>query len=84
MKTFFIVIFVLIFLMFLYLFLTRKYVNPYTLTMVFGKKGCGKTTFLTKLAYQHKKKGWIVFSTEDIANTYKIDYTDIGKYWLKR
>lgn len=66
----------------IFLFATRKYVNPYTLTMVFGKKGCGKTTFLTKLAYQHYKKGWTVFSTEDIKYTHKIDYTDIGKYWF--
>lgn len=65
-----------------FLFLTRKYVNPYQLIMIFGKKGCGKTTFLTKLAYKHFKKGWIVFSTEDIAYTHKINYTDIGQYWF--
>ena len=31
---------------------------------------------------QHKKYGWIVFSTEHINNAIKIDYTDIGKYWF--
>ena len=67
---------------FVFLFCTRKYVNPYTLTMVFGKKGCGKTTYLTKLAYQHWKNGWYVFSTEDIEHTIKIKYSDIGKYWF--
>lgn len=66
----------------IFLVLTRKYCNPYTLTMVFGKKGCGKTTYLTKLAYQHWKNGWYVFSTEEIDHTIKIDYNDIGKYWF--
>ena len=31
-------------------YLAYKYRNPYKLIMVFGKKGAGKTTFLTKLA----------------------------------
>lgn len=78
----FIFILVVIFLMWLYLFLTRKYVNPYKLIMIFGKKGCGKTTYLTKLAYQHYKNGWIVFSTENIPYAYKIDYDVIGQYWF--
>lgn len=79
---FLIFIFVSIFLMFLFLKLTKKYANPYTLTMVFGKKGCGKTTYLTKLAYKHNKNGWLVFSTEDIPYSYRIQYSDIGKYWF--
>lgn len=44
--------------------LTRKYLNPYKLIFVFGKKGSGKSTLLEKLAAQHLKKGWIVYSTE--------------------
>lgn len=79
---FLIFIFVCIFLMFLFLKLTKKYANPYTLTMVFGKKGCGKTTYLTKLAYKHTKNGWLVFSTENIPYSYRIQYSDIGKYWF--
>lgn len=67
----------------IYHLLTRKYLNPYKLTMVFGKKGCGKTTTLTKLAYQHSKSGWIVFCTErDVANSHYIPYDYIGKYWF--
>lgn len=31
---------------------TRKYLNPYKLYFIFGKKGAGKTTYETKLAYQ--------------------------------
>lgn len=79
---FFKIIFFLIFLMFLFTFLTRKYVNPYKLIMVFGKKGCGKTTYLTKLAYQHYKRGWTVFSTCDIPFSHVISADMIGKYWF--
>ena len=38
-----------------------KYRNPYKLYMVFGKKGSGKTTLMTKLALQYQKKGWRVY-----------------------
>ena len=79
---FLVYVFVFVFILFLYLFLTRKYVNPYKLIMVFGKKGCGKTTYLTKVAFNHWRRGWIVFSTENIEHTIKIDYEDIGKYWF--
>lgn len=60
--------------------LTRKYVNPYKLYMVVGKKGSGKTTMLVRLAYQHIRAGWTVYSTENIPGTYKIEYSDIGKF----
>lgn len=43
-------------------FATRKYVNPYKLYLVFGKKGSGKSTYLVKLALQYQKKGWIVYT----------------------
>ncbi len=58
---------------------TRKYLNPYKLTMIFGKKGSGKTTTLTKLALQHQKKGWKVYSTIDIPGCYIFDVEEIGK-----
>lgn len=41
---------------------TRKYLNPYKLYLVFGKKGSGKSTYLVKLARKHLKKGWIVYT----------------------
>ena len=59
---------------------TRKYVNPYKLTMIFGKKGSGKTTLLTKLAIQHLKKGWHVYSTIEIPGTQLFDVEEIGFY----
>lgn len=58
--------------------LTKKYLNPYKLTMCFGKKGCGKSTLLTKLALQYQKKHIPVYSTEPIPGCYLIDYHDIG------
>lgn len=47
--------------------------------MIFGKKGSGKTTTLTKLALQHQKKGWKVYSTIDIPGCYIFDVEEIGK-----
>ena len=41
---------------------TRKYLNTYKLYFIFGKKGAGKTTYETKLAYQSLKKGWNVYT----------------------
>lgn len=61
------------------IFLTIKYRNPYKLIMVFGKKGAGKTTFLTKLAYQYQKKGRPVYSTEWAPGVHMFDVNLIGK-----
>ena len=62
--------------------LTKKFVNPYKLIMVFGPKGSGKSTFLAKIAIQHLKKGWHVYSTLPIPGTYRIDDSDIGFYHI--
>ena len=63
---------------FVFHFLTRKYLNPYKLIFIFGKKGSGKSTLLAKYAYQYRHNGWSVYSTEPIPGTYKINYEDIG------
>lgn len=42
-------------------FLTKKYINPYTFTIIFGKKGCGKSTMLQKLARYYDKRGYKVY-----------------------
>lgn len=47
--------------------------------MIFGKKGSGKTTTLTKLALKHQKRGWKVYSTIDIPGCYIFDVEEIGK-----
>lgn len=46
--------------------------------MIFGKKGSGKSTTLTKLALQHVKRGWTVYSTEYIPYTYYIEPDQVG------
>ena len=46
-------------------FSTRKYLNPYKLYLVFGKKGSGKSTYLVKLAARHLKRGWLVYTNMD-------------------
>lgn len=38
-----------------------QYGNPYKLILIFGKKGCGKTTFITKKAWQLCNKGVQVY-----------------------
>lgn len=72
-------IFLLIFL-FLFDILTRKYINKYKLVMIFGKKGSGKTTYLTKVAIKYSKLGYSVYSTVDIPSTYKLHPDWVGKY----
>ena len=63
---------------FVFHFFTRKYLNPYKLIFIFGKKGSGKSTLLAKYAYEYRSRGWSVYCTEAIPGTRKIDYTDIG------
>lgn len=69
----------LIILLIIFFYLTFKYRNPYKLTMVFGKKGSGKTTFLAKTAYRFLKKGYPVYSTEKIPGVIQFDVQNIGK-----
>lgn len=74
------VLIIIILLMYLFLYLTKGFVNPYKLIMIFGKKGSGKTTFLTKTAINYIKKGYIVYSTIDIPGTIRFNVQDIGKF----
>lgn len=57
---------------------TRSYLNPYKLIMIFGKKGSGKTTTLTKIAIKASKKGIPVYSTVEIPGTNLFDVSEIG------
>ena len=60
---------------------TRKYLNPYKLYMVFGKKGSGKSTLMTRLALDHLGKGWRVYCTEpiNVPGVRLFNVSDIGK-----
>lgn len=81
---FFAFIFCVIALMFLFHTLTKEYLNPYKLTMVFGPKGSGKTTTLTYLACKYQKLGWTVYSTEPIPGCYPISGDLVGYVHLKQ
>ncbi len=74
--------FVLVVLALVWHFSTVKYLNPYKLFYLMGKKGSGKTTLIAKLCLQYIKKGYNVYCTIDIPGTYKVDPKDIGKYYI--
>lgn len=76
------VIFLVCFFVFLSFIIrmVRKYRNPYKLTMVFGKKGSGKTTFLTKKAVQYLRMGRQVYSTVYVPGAHLFDVQQIGNY----
>lgn len=57
---------------------TIKMSNPYKLYMIFGKKGSGKSTYMSILAKQYRDKGWHVFSNTDIAYATKINIKELG------
>ena len=78
MKTFLIIVGVVLGLLILYHELTKKYLNPYKLIMIFGKKGSGKTTLLTKFALKYQKLGIPVYCTESIPGTYTVQPEQIG------
>lgn len=64
-------------------FATRKYLNPYKLYLVFGKKGSGKSTYLVKLAYQHIRKGWLIYTNMDeftLPGVRHIDIQHVGDF----
>lgn len=66
---------------FLYFYkVSLNYKNPYKLVMIFGKKGSGKNTLLTKWSIKYNKLGYTVYSDSEIFNTYKLDTNWIGKY----
>lgn len=73
------VIFILLVAFGLGLFLyVRRFRNPYKLIMVFGKKGCGKSTTMMKLCLNHLKKGWTVYATEKIPGAHFISPEQVG------
>lgn len=80
MKIFIIICVLILISVVVFMVATRKYRNPYRLYMCFGKKGSGKTTYLTKLSYQYSKKGWKVFSTEELPFATTFDVQQLGRF----
>lgn len=76
--TFFLIVGVMLF----FAYHIIKYRNPYKLYMVFGKKGSGKTTLMTKLALKYQKKGWKVYCDREIPGCYQFKTSDFGKIFF--
>lgn len=68
---------IMVFVVFL-LYWTKKMNNPYKLYMVFGKKGVGKTTYMSILAHRYHKKGYQIFSNVDIPYAEVININTLG------
>lgn len=66
------------FLIIIYVKYLSRFRNPYKLIMVFGKKGSGKSTLITKLAQQYIKKGVLVYSTIDVPGCRVFDVSQVG------
>ena len=76
----YVILFIFWFLMVFCLYFGFKYRNPYKLIMVFGKKGSGKTTFLTKTAIKAMRKGKTVYSTVEVPGAHLFDVRQVGEY----
>ena len=76
----YVLLFAFWFLMIFCMYFSFKYRNPYRLIMVFGKKGSGKTTFLTKTAVNAMRKGKAVYSTVEVPGAVLFDVQNIGLY----
>lgn len=61
-------------------FATLKFVNPYKLTMIFGKKGSGKSTTLTRIAWEAHQAGKEIYANIPLPNAHILAESDIGFY----
>lgn len=60
----------------------RHFGNPYRLYMIFGKKGSGKSSYLTKLALRYSIRGWTIYTNMDdmcVAGARLIDPVKLGE-----
>lgn len=80
MIIFYFIFLIIIIFIFIIAFWSRKYINPYRLYMVFGRKGSGKTTYMCKLAYKYHKQGRLVFSNVELPFSTLIDISTLGMY----
>lgn len=77
------ILFIIVILAFIYYIKYKKYINPYKLYMIFGKKGSGKSTYLVKLAIDYQKKGYKVYTNmEDmlVPDVRHFKEDDLGKF----
>lgn len=62
-----------------FVWLSRKFKNPYRLIFVIGGKGSGKTTTIAKESFRALKKGKPVYTTETVPGTVKFNVDCVGK-----
>lgn len=75
------IIFAIFYLLLIFTFIqSYRYRNPYRLYMVFGKKGSGKTTLMTKIAIQDLRKGKNVYATIQIPGVRRFDVNNVGEF----
>lgn len=76
----YVLLFVFVFFSVITLYYLFKFANPFKLIFVFGKKGTGKTTTLTRTAYYYSKRSWTVYSTEFIPFARKFNPAHFGTF----
>lgn len=51
-----------------------RYKNPYRLHFIFGKKGAGKSLYLTKMMLRYQRKGWNIYTDMHDVNISGVRY----------
>lgn len=72
------VLFIIVLLMAVFMYLARKYANPYTLTFIFGRKGSGKSTYMVKRMLIDQKHGWKVYTNMIDVNIPGVRFFDVN------
>ena len=75
---FYVILFSFFLLLLFLLWNMWKFRNPYKLYLVFGPKGSGKTTLITKLSFKYRKKGMKVYSSVWVPGVYYFNTDDMG------
>lgn len=60
---------------------TNKFYNPYKLYLLMGKKGVGKSTILQKIAWEHYKKKWNIYTNIGDTSFKKAKQIDCSRLW---
>lgn len=86
MVKFFTVLIALFFIAYLALLVySSRFYSPYKLIIIFGKKGCGKSTDIVKRSLKYKKLGYRVFCSEkDVIDCEFYPPEDFGKWSCPR
>lgn len=72
---------IIIVLLYIYHRCTLKYKDIYTLTTYFGRKGCGKSTTMQKIALKHIKDKWNVYVDNESSFIKGVNYINCEEIW---